>query len=203
MAEDNLTMQVGGLSQLLDELRTLPRNVQTRILKGTVATGCSVFRKEAIARAPEWTGDVSDGHPPPGTLKKAIYQTRLVKECTPTKEVWVVSVRKGKAAQHFGRKTSKVGPTQGTNLDAFYASWVEFGHYTRAPESAGPTTTARRKAVATGSSLVIGAHWVMPQPYMRPAFETQKGYSISAMQQYLYEKMPDAVGGVSILKWKK
>lgn len=200
---DGVTMTLSGLSELTAALRTMPQAVQTRVLKGAVATAASVIRKEAIARAPQYTGDVADGHPPAGTLKKAIYQTRLVRECTPTREVWLVSVRKGNKFRNAGRKTSKFGPTQGQNLDAYYATWIEFGHYTRAPKSAGKGIAARRRAMSSGSVLIAGAHWVLPQPFMRPAFETQKTYAVSAMQQYLYEKFPDALGGQTILKWKK
>ena len=86
------TLEVPDLSEFFREVRALPERIQQRVLKGACATGASVMRKAAIALAPEWTGDVQKGHPPPGTLKRAIYQTRMVQMCTPVQEVWKVDV---------------------------------------------------------------------------------------------------------------
>ena len=66
---DGMSLQVDNLSEWMAELRALPKVVQDRVVKGTVATGASVIRKEYVVRAPMWTGDVAEGHPPPGTLK--------------------------------------------------------------------------------------------------------------------------------------
>lgn len=190
--DDHVTLQVNGLDGLLRDLRTLPQVLQNRLMKGMVATGASVIRKAAIDKAPVYTGDVAAGHPPPGTLKKAIYQARIPSLCTATVESWLVSVRKGKKAQATQRGSRQV------NLDAFYASWVEFGHYTRAPKSAGATQKARRTAVSAGTQMVIGAQFVMPQPFMRPAFELNKEAAVNAMRNYLAERLPDAVAGTAI-----
>ena len=159
---DAVSMQITGLAELTRTLGTLPAVLTKRVLLGAVASGASVIRQEAIRRAPYYTGSVQAGHPPPGTLRKAIYQTRLSRECTPTREVWIVSVKKGKAlrAVKRGKKT--------VNLDAYYASWVEFG-------------TAKMAA----------------RPFMRPAFETQKGNAFAAMDAYMRKVLPDAVAGAS------
>ena len=114
-------MQIAGLDQLIAEMQQLPDVFQSRLMKGTVATGASVIRKEAIQRAPLYTGDVQAGHPPPGTLKKSIYQTRLVAECTPTVETWKVDVRMGNVS-----RTSKGGKTT-VKVGAYYAIMVERG----------------------------------------------------------------------------
>lgn len=115
---DSVTMQITGLQDLNRMLTGLPQSLQTRVLRGMTATGASVIRKEAILRAPVYTGEVSQGHPPPGTLKKAIFQYRLSRECTPTRETFIVDVRKGKTIGKKGRINAN---------DAFYANWVERG----------------------------------------------------------------------------
>lgn len=196
---DAVSLRFDGLEQMMAELRTLPTVMQKRVMLGAVATGASVIRKEAIVRAPLYvefdlgTGvyrPIGKGHPPPGTLKKAIYQTRLQEECTPTMEVWKIGVRQGKAAQ----------AAKGGSRDAYYASWVENGHYTRAPKSAGSTRKARRNAVATGSSMVTGAHWVVAHPFMRPAVDTKSQEAFEAMQSYIRDNIGAATLAMKYLQ---
>jgi ketosteroid isomerase-like protein len=207
---DGIQVKIEGLDALRAELLKLPQVLQARIMKGASAKACSVFRADAVARAPFFTGSDADladlvggktqklpkGHPPPGTLKRAIYQARAAIKCTATTEVWVVNVLQGKAA----RNTKRAGTSM--SLDAFYARWVEYGHYTRAPKSAGATGAARRRAVAQGTQLVKGAHFVMPQPFMRPAFETKQAEAMAAFAQYLRDNIPAAVQGLSMIKAK-
>lgn len=193
---DGVTCKIVGLDVLLAEMRALPQVLQARLLKGATATACSVIRQEAIRLAPESTEPVEEGHPPPGTLKKAIYQARNVNKCTRTREVWVISVRSGRGMRNSGRKTSRFGPTQGTNLDAYYAAWVEFGHYARGPK--GQSRASARKA-----QKAADVRWVSARPFMRPAFETKKAEAQRAFWQYLQEHIPDAVRGMQIIKLKR
>lgn len=182
---DSVTVEVNGLDQLLRDLKAFPAAVQKRVLKGAAATGASVIRKEAIQRAPVSTGRAEDGHPPPGTLKKAIYQARMVQECTPTREVFKVGVRRGKKAQSVGKK--------GANLDAYYAKWVEYGHFARVPHEM--TKTAK----AAGRMLGV-ARWVAPHPFMRPAIAAKQGDALRAMQEYIRNQMPLATAALQYLR---
>jgi len=181
---DSVTVEVKGLDQLLRDLKAFPAAVQKRVLKGAAATGASVLRKEAIQRAPVSTGKVEDGHPPPGTLKKAIYQVRMNQECTPTREVFKVGVRSGKRARSVGKK--------GTNLDAYYAKWVEFGHFARVPHEM--TKTAK----AAGRMLGV-AKWIPPHPFMRPAIAAKQADALRAMQEYIRNQMPLATAALQYL----
>lgn len=153
-----IDLKISGLAELKRTLEQLPTAVQTRVVKGMVAAGASVIRQEAVLRAPVSTGKVQDGHPPPGTLKAAIYQFRVTVDCTPSHEVWMVNVRRGKRFQKHQRG-GRVA-----NLDAYYASWVEYG-------------TVNMSA----------------RPYMRPAFEAKKSAAVQAMGTYLAFALPDAV----------
>ncbi len=109
-----VNIQIDGLAELKARLARLPQAIQTKIAKGMVATGAAVFKDEAIRLAPEYTGTVQAGHPPPGTLKKAIYQQRLKEESVGTREAWRVSVYRGKEDKKNG-------------VDAYYAAMVEYG----------------------------------------------------------------------------
>jgi len=189
---DSMGFETPNLREWLAELYSLPRVIQERVVKGTVATGASVIRKAAVQRAPMWSGKVSAGHPPPGTLKRAIYQTRLPEECSATREVWKVDVRRGKSA------VSSRGKNKGKRMlgsDAFYALWVEYGHYTRTP---GMTSKQHRKARG-GVDVYTGSKWVPARPYMRPAFEANKDDAMQAMQKYLNENLGLAAGTMRYL----
>jgi len=106
-----MTTQVTGLSELLQNLRTLPGKVQAKALQRAVGAGAEVIRAEAELRAPVHTGKIGKAHPPAGTLKKSVYKARLLDECTATRETWQVNVRK----------------------KAYYAHMVEFGTVKMAP----------------------------------------------------------------------
>lgn len=182
---DSVALKINGLEGMLADLRALPGAIQARIMKGMVATGASVIRKKALALAPESTGEIAEGHPPAGTLKKAIYQTRLPSLCTPTREVWKVGVRRGKAARSVGKAQR--------NLDAYYAFWVEYGHYTRVPVKTTKVARAAARAIGT-------AKWVSPRPFFRPAVEISMAPALSAMRDYLRANLPLATASLRFIK---
>lgn len=167
------SVEVRGLDELLRKLRALPEAVQTKLVRRACASAVAVIKNEAIRLAPEWTGPVSKGHPPPGTLKNAIYRTRMSADCTPTLEVWKVSVRKGNLAAKSGK-------------DAYYATWVEYGHYARVSDK----VLGRRNRRAAASL------YVLPHPFMRPAFESTKLAAIEVMREYVAANLPDVIRSI-------
>ena len=191
---DQATLATPDLPAFLAELRALPTLVQKRIVLGAVATAASVIRKASIARAPLYIpASVMHGgahtpknHPPPGALKRAIFQARMVDECTPTKEVWMVGVRAGK-------KTTKKGAAI---ADAYYARWVEFGHFTRLPS--GPKATKKARKLAARALGV--ARYVPPQPFMRPAFEASQAAALQALADYIQARLPAETAANKFLK---
>ena len=166
-----------GLAETLAMFRRAPAVMQQQILPGAVAAACQPIREEAAIRAPYWTGPAQEGHPPPGTLQRSIYQTRLTSECTPTREVWIVTVRKG----------AKAASVAGGSKDAFYGTWVEYGHYARGPSA---RSAAERKGLDAGSHVPLGSHFILAQPYMRPAFEVKKSDAVEAMRAFIEKKLP-------------
>lgn len=114
-------VNVQGLKELQAALKELPKNVGRNVLRGSVAAGAAVIRAEAKAQAPMYTGgDVSKGHPPPGTLKRSVYQKQIRELSSAAKQTFFVGVRSGKKYQKQGKKGD-------LSQDAFYAGFVEFG----------------------------------------------------------------------------
>lgn len=113
-------LNIAGLSELRAALRELPDRIARNVLRGAVNAGATVIRAEARVRAPVYTGEVADGHPPPGTLKRAIYQKQINELSSLTNQVFFVGVRHGKKYRKQGKKGDK-------SQDAYYWRWVEFG----------------------------------------------------------------------------
>ena len=111
---------VAGLSELSAALRELPQRIGRNVLRGSVAAAAAVVRAEARNKAPVATGDVAQGHPPPGTLRRAIYQKQIRELSDSGRQVFFVGVRQGKKYRHQGKKGDK-------SQDAYYWRFVEFG----------------------------------------------------------------------------
>jgi HK97 gp10 family phage protein len=170
---DGFELTITGLEEALAELRALPQVIQQRVMRGAVAKGASVIRAEAVRRAPVYDGPaLGAAHAPPGTLRQAIYQARIPSQCTPVREVFRVDVRKGK------RKAGR-----GASVDAYYASWVEYGHFARVPHAM--TKTAKAAGRALGVARHVPAH-----PFMRPAIEAAGPAAIEAMRAYIVQQLP-------------
>lgn len=71
-----ITTKIEGLDKLREALAKLPELVAKNVLPAALAAGATVVKDEAIIQAPEYHGKVSQGHPPPGTLKKSIIVVR-------------------------------------------------------------------------------------------------------------------------------
>jgi HK97 gp10 family phage protein len=118
MADGSYTdVEVTGLKELNEALRALPDRIARNVLRASVSAGAAVIRKEVKARAPVYTGPVQKGHPPPGTLKRAVFQKQARELSSLIRQNFIVGVRHGKA------RADKKGRT----LDAFYWRFVEFG----------------------------------------------------------------------------
>src|SRR5574337_1230655 len=74
---------------------------------------------------------------------------------SPTKQTFFVGVRKGKKYRNQGKSGN-------LSMDAYYASWVEFG-------------TSKMAA----------------RPFMRPGFEAKKNAAVEAIKDYLAKRIPE------------
>lgn len=175
---------ISGLRNLQDALYQLPVNIAKNVLRGSVNSGASIIRAQAKLNAPEYTGTVSQGHPPPGTLKRSVYTKHIADRSNSFKQVYFVGVRKGKKYQRQGKKGN-------LSRDAYYASWVEFGHYYAPPGKNGFASRKKAmRAVGIDGGGIEGARFVMAQPFMRPAFESTKHNAVMQIKNYLATRIP-------------
>ena len=179
-----MTVKIEGLSDLMDTLRDLPNQMQGKVLRSVAGTGAGVLKAEILQRAPTWDGQVAKNHPPPGTLKRAVYMAYIPEDSLPTRASFKVGIRRGKGART--RNTSKSGPVQSQTLDAYYWAWVEFGHYARVNKKMS------KSAKLAGRALGV-ATWVPARPFVRPAFEAKKAEALRAMADKFRERVPEMV----------
>jgi len=142
-------VHVTGVGELKQLLQLLPKNVAKNVLRGAVNAGATVIRKEIVARAPRDTG----------TLKRAVFQKQIRELSSETNQVFYVGVRKGKKYQAVKRGKKTV------DQDAFYASWVEYGHM-------------------AANGVQVPAH-----PFVRPAYEATKDQAMQTIRDYLAEHL--------------
>lgn len=180
---DFISVDIKGLEEITAALRLLPERIAANALRGAVRAGAEVIKAEAILRAPVWTGPMAEGHPPPGTLKRAIYSRYMYELSSKTQAVQRVTVRKG-------RPRSK---REGSLPDAYYWTWVEFGHWW--VPKAGTTRRARRLGVLASQ---LGAKWIPAHPFMRPAYEAKREAAVHAFAQYLAERVPKEVAKIAV-----
>lgn len=175
---------ISGLKELQEALKLLPQNIARNVLRGAVSAGAALVRDEAKRKAPVYTGTPAMGHPPAGTLKRAIYIKRIAERSSQFKQVFFVGVRRGKKYQKQGK--------HGTlSQDAYYASWVEYGHYYAPPGKHGFGTRRRAmNAVAFNGGGISGARFIAPNPYMRPAWDSQKRSAVQRIKDYLSARIP-------------
>lgn len=160
-----LEMRVTGLRELGEKLKALPDKLRSRTLRDAVKAGAELVRDAAKAAAPVYTGPVSKGHPPPGTLKKNIICKHARDPAHD--ETFIVAVRKGKkqtyANSRLNRRMNRAGASYRPDEKAFYWRFVEFG------------------------TVKMPAH-----PFLRPAFEANKEAAARAIKPKLAEGLQQA-----------
>lgn len=112
-----LTTKVEGLQELAKACRELPLAVGRSALRQAAAAGMAEVRNAVRAKAPVYTGPVSLGHPPPGTLRRSVAMRRDNRSSGPQKQTYQVFVRSG------GMKGVKANG----RTDGYYGHMVEFG----------------------------------------------------------------------------
>lgn len=118
---DGFSYQVTGLADITRRMAELGDRTQRNVVRRAGWAGVAVFRAEARLLAPLWHGEVSQGHPPPGTLKRSIVATYAPEASRPDLFVTKLVVRHGKRYQAQGKGGQ-------LSQDAYYWWWVEFGN---------------------------------------------------------------------------
>jgi HK97 gp10 family phage protein len=166
-----ITMKVEGLKELSDALRQLPNRVGANVLRGAVYAGAKIIREEIIQRAPVYQG--KDPRVQAGVLKNSVYMKQIPELASEIQQVFFISVRRGKSQQAKGR-------------DAYYWTWVEFGHHYIPPRRSAISLKSHNKVV-----LDLGpARFVPAHPFFRPGFEITKEPAMQAIKDYLVDRIP-------------
>ena len=117
----SVLMKINGLKELDLAMARLPYEIQGKPLRAATSRAAKLIRDEAIARAPEDTGN----------LKESIYRYRSRSQSLPGREVFIVGVRRGPRRRYantrFNRRKGRVGKTYFEQGKAFYWRFLEFG----------------------------------------------------------------------------
>ncbi len=162
-------LTMSGGDELRRKLAALSEGLREGALRNAAYEGCKIIQAQAIANAPYFTGSVSQGHPPPGTLKNSIVVKRVVEKCGDGVQSYVIAVRRG---------------PKGGSHDAYYAHWVEFGHIYRA---AGDKLTGGKslRDAKRAMHISMGGHMVPAHPFMRPAILATRDAAARAIKTRL------------------
>lgn len=173
------TVHIAGLEELKWRLSAVPQKVEAKVVRGAMVESARIIRDQARENAPFYHGDVQQGAPPPGTLKKSIIIKYIPEKSGNGRFVYYVAVRHGKKYQKTGKKQ--------INRDAFYWYFVEFGHYTR-PAGGGSFDRHKRATGRFGSAQQVanfekfaGVRFVPPVSFMRRAFASKSSAAVSTM----------------------
>lgn len=154
-----------GADQLLAKLRDMPQNIARNALKSAVGLAAGVIRDEAISRIGTNPKSIT------GTLQRSLYTKQIRELSGPEKQTFYVGARQGKKWAHVGKKN--------VNKDAFYAKWVELGHFTRRIKNSnrGERNNAALEAAVRSGKI----KWVQGRPFLVPAFIARKETAIRVM----------------------
>lgn len=171
---------IKGLDEFQRALQQLPQRIAKNVLRGAVRAGAVVLQQEAVHLAPEYDGgDEPDKRVDKGLIKRAIYSKQIPELSNEMQQTFYVGVRRGK------KSTVKV-KGQKVSVDAYYWTWLEFGHFYVPKQPAGTTQKKNREAHKTGPNAI----WVEPRSFMRPAFAIAKDQAINAMVDYMERRIP-------------
>ena len=180
----DVTITLSGFAELAAGLRELPDKVSRTILSRSVSAGALVIQQEMTKNA--------QGMKDTGTLARSIYRKYIREESSQERKTYYVAPRQGKQYQKTGKKKN-------ISKDAYYARYVEFGHFSRPPGThvnkmgltrANKLSRKSNRGGADNQALAdqvrSGAvKWVPAHPFMRPAFDVKKNAAVDAMGQVL------------------
>jgi HK97 gp10 family phage protein len=168
---------IKGLDAFQKALEQFPKAIAKNVLRGAVNAGATVLRQEAAYLAPVYEGD--DKRVDPGLIKRAVYQKQIPEKSSELVQTFFVGVRRGK------KSTVKVKGAKVT-VDAYYWTWLEFGHFYVPKQPSGTTQKAHREVTKASPAAI----WIQPKSFMRPAFAIAKGNAINAMVAYMEKRIP-------------
>ncbi|WP_122886687.1 hypothetical protein [Burkholderia pseudomallei] len=161
----------------------LPKQAAMQINRGAANAMATKIRQQAVYLAPVYEGDKKG--PVPGRLRDAIIQKHLPELSGTYRQTYLVTVRRGQKPEKEGGGVVVRGGKV-VDLDAYYWPWVEFGHWFVPPRPKGTTRKAHRERAKEG----VGAVWIQPHSFLRPALPLASDEAVKAAENY-YKKWLD------------
>lgn len=173
-----MTVKLQGFQELAAALRDLPGNLGRNTLRSAVGAGAAEVRKAARENARRMADT--------GTLARSIYSKQIREQSGPLRQVYFVGARQGKKLQKVGKK--------GLSQDAYYARWVEFGHFSRTGSGGRRlirgTDRLQRKNQELADQVMAGSvRWIAAKPFLRPAFESRRSAAIDAIGDKIRQRL--------------
>lgn len=164
-----ITLQMQGLTELLQRVRTLDDKIQKKVIRRSVYAGAKIMKQSVVDHAPVAGASHYRGGRlvPPGTLKRAPLHKWARELSDLRSQAYVVTLRRGKEWRSVGKR--------GVDKDAYYWPWVEYGHKVVARQGkAGKSTLRARRTTALGR--------VPERPFFRPAYQAAEGPARDAIK---------------------
>jgi HK97 gp10 family phage protein len=182
-----------GWKELETKLLGLSAKIAKNVLRTSVYAGAAVMKEAVKAKAPLLTGKTWGIHQPAGTLKRSIIVKHIPEQSGLYQQTYKVTVKQGKRYQGQGKK-------QNRSQDAFYARWVEHGHWYVPPNpnssnGSTPLNPVQHKAnwkehrskAKNGSE----AKWIPAHPFMRPAWDATNMQSLEVIKTRMGQKIEE------------
>ena len=174
------SVKVTGLQELNRNLARLSDDVQLKYLRGAVAAGARLIRDAAIKNVPVRSG----------TLRRALYSKWIREASGNNRQTFLVSVRRGKQFQAKTRTSARGRVTKTKSSDAYYWTWIEFGHVATGPTRIAGGALRRERS---RQKLKSAGHFVPPRPFLRPAFESNKLAAVEAVRVELAKRIAEGI----------
>lgn len=175
---------IKGLKELQEQLKLFPANVSKNVMRTAVRRGAEVLHEACRRMAPEL--QVDDRHQSPaikGLLKSAVYHKLIAEFSNDLQQTYFVGVRRGKKSNNVKVKGGSV-----VNMNAYYWTWIEFGHFYVPPRANKKTISQRenRKQHLEAGTAV----WIPARHFMRDAWNLSKEAVTDTVINYIEQRVP-------------
>lgn len=180
------TVVLQGWDELETKLLGLSAKIAKKVLRTSVYAGAALIKDAVKSKAPLLTGKTWGEHQPPGTLKRSIIVKHVPEQSNDYQQTYKVTVRQGKKYQGQGKKGTR-------SQDAFYAKWVEHGHW-YVPPNPNQTTSANgidHKSNWKNHRAANRAIWIPAHPFMRPAWDANNQQALDVIKIRMGEKIEE------------
>lgn len=154
--------EVKGLKELNKFLQQLPAKVEANIMRGAMRAAANPVMAAAKANAP--TGDPSETN----KRKYNLYNGAL-------RDSIRISSRIDRRNKQVKARVIVGGKSKKTGADVFYSHIVEYG--------------ARAHSVNKGGKGFANHPGIQPNPFMRPALDSEAGEAIKAAGEYVKKRL--------------